>query len=400
MKDRIIYALTIFTALLYIIIANNIVLKGDKFFDEDEASRLFLSEVQKVISKTELEYGEINVSFEAKILKGEHKNEIVNALQIIDPSSSINYKELEVGEKIYLYKQTSDEGTIWYADQYDRASGLIILGIVFIGFVLIFGRKKGVNTIVALIFTCLSIFMVYIPAIIKGYNIYFWSIITCIYIGVSTLLIVQGPTRKSFAAMFGCLVGTAISGILTLIMSEILSLTGMLNEESLYLYYMNAENPIDLKGIIFGSIIVGAIGAIMDVSIDIASSLNEVINASEKPTFAKTIKAGFEIGRDIIGTMANTLVLAYIGSSLSCTLLTVSYSGSLTYLLNREMIVVEMLQALVGSLGIFLAIPLTTYISAFLYLKTNKNHKFLPVFRKKEEKSKITKESFKENPWG
>ena len=121
----------------------------------------------------------------------------------------------------------------------------------------------------------------------------------------------------------------------------------MLNEESLYLYYMNAENPINLKGIIFGSIIVGAIGAIMDVSIDIASSLNEVINASEKPTFEKTVKAGFEIGRDIIGTMANTLVLAYIGSSLSCTLLTVSYSGSITYLFNREMIVVEMLQALV-----------------------------------------------------
>ena len=74
---------------------------------------------------------------------------------------------------------------------------------------------------------------------------------------------------------------------------------------------------------------------------------DEVINASEKPTFEKTIKAGFEIGRDIIGTMANTLILAYIGSSLSCTLLTVSYSGSLTYLFNREMIVVEMLQALV-----------------------------------------------------
>lgn len=347
MKDKIIYIVTIFFSILYIFVANKAILNGEKFFDEDEASRLFLSEVQEIIDKKELEFGEINVSFKAKILKGENKGEIVEALQIIDPSSSINYKELEVGENIYLYKHATDEETIWYADQYDRASGLIILGIIFIGFVLLFGRRKGFNTIIALIFTCLSIFMVYIPAIINGHNIYVWSIITCLYIGVSTLLIVQGPTRKSYAAMIGCLTGTAISGILTLIMSKVLALTGMLNEESLYLYYMNAENPIDLKGIIFGSIIVGAIGAIMDVSIDIASSLNEVINASEKPTFEKTIKSGFEIGRDIIGTMANTLVLAYIGSSLSCTLLTVSYSGSLTYLFNREMIVVEMLQALV-----------------------------------------------------
>lgn len=318
-------------------------------------------------------------------------------MQILDSNSSINYSDLEVGEKIYLYKHETEEETIWYADQYDRASGLIILGIIFIAFVLFFGRKKGINTIIALIFTCLSIFMVYIPAILNGRNIYTWSIITCLYIGVSTLLIVQGATKKSFAAMIGCLTGTAISGILTIIMSKILSLTGMLNEESLYLYYMNSENPVDLKAIIFGSIIVGAIGAIMDVSIDIASSLNEVINASERPTYEKTIKAGFEIGRDIIGTMANTLVLAYIGSSLSCTLLTVSYSGSLTYLLNREMIVVELLQALVGSIGIFVTIPLTTYISAFLYLKHEKKVKFFPM--NKKIKNKITRESFKENPW-
>lgn len=398
MKNRIIYIVTIVFSLLYIFIANKMILKGESFFDEDEASRLFLSEVQEIISETELDYGERNVMFKAEILEGEHKNEVVEAVQIIDSYSSINHIELEKGQKIYLYEHESEDETIWYADQYDRASGLIVLGAIFIGFVLIFGHKKGVNTIVALIFTCLSIFMVYIPAILCGYNIYLWSIITCLYIGVSTLLIVQGVTRKSLSALIGCLSGTAVSGILTVIMSKILSITGMLNDESMYLYYMNSENPIDLKAIIFGSIIVGAIGAIMDVSIDIASSLNEVVNASEKPSFEKTIKAGFEIGRDIIGTMANTLVLAYIGSSLSCTLLTVSYSGSLIYLLNREMIVVEMLQALVGSIGIFVTIPLTTYISAFLYLKTNKKRTFLPPC-KDIKRAKITKASFDENPW-
>ena len=317
---------------------------------------------------------------------------------MLDSYNSINHIDLEEGQKIYLYEHSTDEETIWYADQYDRASGLIILGIIFITFVILFGRRKGINTIVALIFTCLSIFMVYIPAIISGKNIYLWSILTCLYIGVSTLLIVQGATKKSFAAMIGCLTGTAISGILTLIMSKVLFLTGMLNDESMYLYYMNAENPIDLRAIIFGSIIVGAIGAIMDVSIDLASSLNEVVNASENPTFEKTIKSGFEIGRDIIGTMANTLVLAYIGSSLSCTLLTASYSGSLTYLLNREAIIVEMLQALTGSLGIFATIPLTTYISAFLYIKHDKK-RCLPSKNSKDTKTKITKESFKEDAW-
>lgn len=404
MKDKIIYALTIFLSVFYIIGANRYILKGEAFFDKNESSRLFLSEVQEIISKTESEYGEINVNFKARILDGDNEGEIVDALQMLDQTSSINSPDLKTGDKIYLYKHESEEELIWYADQYDRAHYLIVLGVIFVGFVIIFGRIKGVNTIIALVFTCLSVFCVYVPAILKGHNVYLWSIITCLYIGISTLLIVQGTTKKSFASMIGCLSGTAVAGILTFIMSKVLSLTGVLNEESLYIYYMNAENPIDLRAIIFGSIVVGAIGAIMDVSIDIASSLNEVVNASANPQFNDIIKAGFEIGRDIIGTMANTLVLAYIGSSLCCTLLIASYSGSITYLINREAIIVEILQALAGSIGIFFTIPLTTYISAFLYLdcyKNKKNGKFLPLNKEtqKVKKKKITTESFKEDPW-
>ena len=134
----------------------------------------------------------------------------------------------------------------------------------------------------------------------------------------------------------------------------------------------------------------------MDVAIDIASSLNEVVKALEKPNRKRVIESGFEIGRDIIGTMSNTLVLAYIGGSLSCTLLSIVYSGTLTNLLNREMIVTELLQALVGSLGIFATIPLTTYISATIYLREAKKKKIEP---EKPKKEKITKETFREDPF-
>ena len=352
-KNTVVYVVTIFLSLLYIFIANHLILKGEEFFNADDSSRVFLSQVTKVGEKVESEYGDSTTFFQARILKGEQKGEIVDAVQLLDSYTSVNNRKIKEKDRIYLYKHDTDGETIWYADQYDRISGLSFLAIVFVGFVLLFGRKKGINTIVALVFTCMAVFLVYIPAILKGYNIYVWSILTCAFIGINTLLIVQGTTKKSFVAIVGTLSGTAISGILTIIMSKVLSLTGMLEEESLYLHYLIEEKPIDLKAIIFGSIIVGAIGAIMDVAIDIASSLNEVAKALEKPTKEKIIRSGFEIGRDIIGTMSNTLVLAYIGSSLSCTLLTVSYSGTLIYLLNREVIVVELLQALVGSLRNF-----------------------------------------------
>jgi len=133
--------------------------------------------------------------------------------------------------------------------------------------------------------------------------------------------------------------------------------------------YINDKNPIDLRAIIFGSVILGAIGAVMDVSMSIASSLNELVENMDKPTFSQVIKSGFEIGRDMMGTMANTLILAYIGSSLSVLLLYCAYNSSFIYLINKEIIIVELLQSLIGSIGILMVIPFATFISAKVYLR-------------------------------
>jgi uncharacterized membrane protein len=135
-------------------------------------------------------------------------------------------------------------------------------------------------------------------------------------------------------------------------MDRTLALTGVLSEESVYLTYLPMETPIDLKAIIFAAIVIGAIGAIMDVAMSISSALWEIAGTSESASFETLFRSGINIGRDVMGTMANTLILAYIGSSLSVVLLISVYSSSLLYLLNREMIVVEILQALVGSFGI------------------------------------------------
>lgn len=152
-------------------------------------------------------------------------------------------------------------------------------------------------------------------------------------------------------------------------MDKVLLLTGMLNEDTLYLQMVQTQSPIDLKGIIFAAIIIGAMGAIMDVAMDISSSLNELRTNIPDISSARLIKSGFNIGRDVMGTMANTLVLAYIGSSLSTTLLLVAYNVTFVELMNMELIVVELLQALVGSIGMLMAIPMTSFICAAIYPK-------------------------------
>ena len=256
--------------------------------------------------------------------------------------------------------------------EYVRTDTLIMFGAAFALLLIIFGGLKGLNTILSLSFTCLAIFSVFVPAILSGKNIYLWAITTCTYIIIMTLLIVNGANKKSLCGAVGCFSGVLVSGGLSLFADKFLKLTGMVDEESLYLKFLLDDRTIDLKAIIFAAILIGAVGAIMDVAISLSSALYEVYEANATCTPAILMRSGMTIGRDIMGTMSNTLVLAYIGSSLSLVLLLAAYSSSLLGLLNREMIVVEILQALVGSFGLLLTIPLTSAVCSLVYCHKSK----------------------------
>jgi uncharacterized membrane protein len=208
---------------------------------------------------------------------------------------------------------------------------------------------------------------VFIPSILTGKNIYISAIVVCVYSVVVTLFLLNGVNRKSIAAITGCFGGVIAAGLLTLFMNNALSLTGMVDSESIFLLYLPTENPIDLKAIIFAGIIIGAVGAIMDVAVSISSALWELKIQAPALTFRELFASGTNIGKDIMGSMTNTLVLAYIGSSLSVILLLIVGAHSFIDLLNRELVVIELLQAIVGSLGILLTMPLTALMCALLF---------------------------------
>lgn len=375
-KRSLVYLSTIFLSVILLIAGNRITTKNLDILSGAEGVNAEKAQVKKVVNIETVEYdlgGETpetgkNIYFTAEILSGVNKGTEVSALQTVDPFTGAALKEVEPGDKIILYRldnENSDDE--WVLGEYLRTDALIIMGIAFLVLLVLFGGFKGFNTIVSLIFTCAAIFAVFIPAVLQGYNIYFWSIITCCFIITMSFLIIYGANKKSLSAGIGCLAGILVSGFLTLIMDRVLKLTGLVNEESLYVVRVNPTNPIDLKAIIFAAILIGAIGAIMDVSMSIAASLAELKDKLEYTPFSLIIKSGISIGRDIMGTMANTLILAYIGSSLSVVLLLVSYNSSILELMNKEMIVVEILQSLVGSFGILVTIPITSMVCAYLF---------------------------------
>ena len=271
----------------------------------------------------------------AVIKEGADKGKRVLVTQVMDSTSMLLSEPFEPGDRVFIYQGENEYGEQqWFVSGPVRTGWLLGLAAVFCLLVILFGLGKGLRTILSLILTCLAVFCVLVPAIVGGYNIYWSAIVVCVYTILVTLALVSGCTFKSLAAALGCLGGVGIASAITLLSEKALRLTGLIDEDSMLLLFINEERPLDLKALIFAGILIGALGATMDVAMSISW--------------------------DIMGTMSNTLVLAYVGSGLHVTLLFLTYYERLEDILNVEMIAVEILQAMAGSIGILFTIPAST----------------------------------------
>jgi len=374
------YLITITVAVALLVIGHNL-MSSDMINFQNAPNEVAKGKVERIIEEVETNFdfldnfdeenesvpmaGGSKIIFEARVLDGLRKGQTIIAEQTFSPLIIDRTKEIEEGNKVILF--SNEMG--WFFGGYLRTNKLLGLGIIFIFCVLLFGGKKGFNTILSLGFTCSAIFAVFIPAILSGKNIYIMSILVCTYTMIMVPLIVIGYNKKSLASILGCVGGVMIAGIIALIMDKLLFLTGIIDEHSRYLINLPGDIQLNLRAIIFAGIIIGAMGAVMDVAISIASSLWEIKEKAASIKFKELLKSGITIGRDIMGTMADTLILAYIGCSLTIVILLSIYSSSLFGLFNSEMIAVEILQALAGSFGILFAMPLTALFSASIYLR-------------------------------
>ncbi len=338
--------------------------------------KIYPAKVVDVYNKIESSYsleGEGNqvkqelILFVAQFIGDYKKGEKVEAVQKIDQLYYYQPQEVKNGDKVLLsFSSETDEGE-WTYIEHNRIAPLIALVSFFLLLILIIGRKKGFNTIVSLIFTVAAIFVVYIPSILKGYNIYLSTIIISVFIILMSLIIINGINMKTLCAVLGNIGGIVIAGLFAIIMNKILHITGLMDDDFVLLKLLNEKNPIDLKAIIWGSIVIGSLGAIMDVAMSIASAMNELSDTMKNKSFSRLLKSGMNIGKDAIGTMTNTLILAYIGGALATVLLIVANNKNILYLFNLEVIMVELVQAIVGSIGILVAVPVTALLSAKIY---------------------------------
>jgi len=368
-KTLISYLAVIVFAVLFLFFGNQFVRTEYAVF-EDDMSVTVEARIENIVSIAELDWAQgVSITFEAVVLSGEHRGEYVTAVQTLDDFFGPHLRQVSEGSRVVLVSFSPDE---WFFVDFVRINQIIILGAVFVALLLLFGRGKGLNAILSLGLTCLAVFTVFIPSILSGRNIYFSTVVVAFYSIIVTILIINGINRKSLAAITGCFGGVVAAALLTLFMNHTLQLSGVLDGGSLSLLYLPLETPIDLRALIFAGIIIGAVGAVMDVAVSISSALWELKSQAPDLSFGSIFKSGINIGRDVMASMTNTLVLAYIGSSLTVILLIIVQVGSLLDLFNSELVIVELLQAIIGSMGILLAMPLTALICAALFAKKKK----------------------------
>lgn len=288
--------------------------------------------------------------------------------------------ELEEGDNVSVQIIEENDGTT-SATVLDvvRAPYIAWMFVLFLATVVIVGGKKGVKAILGLIFTIVLIYLMMIKGIFNGDHAIKNSVVTSILVIVGTFIIIgDGINKKILTAAIGTFGGVISAGIFALIFNNLAKLTGA-GEDAIQLSINMASINFNFRQLLFAGIIVSALGACMDVGMSIASSLEEIKMKNPDITWQELLKSGMNIGRDVIGTMTNTLILAYVGGSLNLILLFMASDMNLYEILNKETIAEQIISAIAGSIGVVCTVPITSFVYSVLnrdrvvYRKTSEN---------------------------
>lgn len=255
---------------------------------------------------------------------------------------------------------------------YNRETMIFGLAGLFLAILLFIGRKKGLYSAISLVFTIIIILFFMVPKILQGYNPVTMAGITAIVTTAVAICIVSGWNNKSIAAIIGILGGVLASGLVAFIAGKVGNLSGMHLPEASEVIYLAQEVPIKVPGILTAGVIISALGAIMDVAITISSSIFEVRAANTKMGVKELYNSGMNVGKDAMGTMSNTLILAFAGSSLSVLIIIMLYNLPYLRLINIDLLGVEFLQGLAGSIGLTLTVPITALCAAVFAAKAKR----------------------------
>ncbi len=302
-----------------------------------------------------------------KILEGPYKDLVASVSNDITDNPAYNIN-VNPGNEVILsiVGNNNLKPEVNIAD-YHRAPVIYTLLIAFLLLFLVLGGKTGFKALLGLILTVLLIVFILLPLSMAGVYPLITAVFICLAATVGTLFLICGLTRKATAAIIGTICGVLIAGVLAYLVIQYAPLTGLTSEEAQILrgsVLTFNQKPAFYQGLLAAGMLIGALGVIMDVAISVASSVYELAKVNKGMGRRELYQSGMNIGRDIMGTMTNTLILAYTGTALP--LLLLGSQMPWAKLLNLDLVATEVAAAISGSLGLIAAIPLTALAAAWL----------------------------------
>ena len=303
--------------------------------------------------------------FELEILDGEKKGEKVESIANQNDDPKLSYLNYKKGLKVYIVETEVAGETQYYIKEPLRKTSIMTLTIIFILIVIIIGGLQGVSSLLGLLVSFLVLFILVIPLMLSGTNPVIASIIGSVIILTVSVYLSHGFNKKTSIALIGTIISLALTAILASIYTKATRLTGYSTDEATFLVQL-IDKTLDMRGILLASLIIGGIGILDDITVSQVSIIIELYRSNPSLRWEALFKRSMKVGRDHIASMVNTLVLAYTGSALPLVMLFIASKASLEEIVNFELVAEEIIRTLVGSIGLVLAVPITSIIASLI----------------------------------
>lgn len=308
-----------------------------------------------------------------KILTGAFKGDEVTIENHLTTNPAYDIL-LTKGDRVILHLEQNgefmasiDDINCYIAD-IERTNIIYLFCAIFFTLLILIGKKKGLYCFLSIFITVILIFFILTPMVLNGINPILATLLISIISTIITIYLVAGLNYKSTSAIIGTILSLVFASLLSLLAIKTAALTGFGGEETMFLYTTRPD--LDFTGLLSASMILAALGAVMDVGVSIASTINEIYSKNNSLNTKELFESGMNVGKDIIGTMSNTLILVYLGSSLP--LLLLSSNIDFVKFFNLNHVATEILSAIIGSTALLICVPVSAIISAYLIKKYDK----------------------------
>ena len=309
-----------------------------------------------------------DMKLQVKILTGEYKGETA---EVINYFSSLYNVRVNQGDKVSIRIDENEKGYQVSVYNYYRVPQIIGAVVIFLLLLIVIGGKKGAKSAVGLIFTMVCIIGILLPLTLKGYSPLLVTIMLILICNLVTFFLIDGVQIKTVVAAVGSMCGVLAGAGFAVLAQHFMSVTTYQMDEAESLLLITSTTDLNMKNLFLCGILIACMGAVMDVSMSIASSIAELHTVNPQLTRWELFRSGMNIGKDAMGTMSNTLILAFAGNSLNMMVMIYSYGIGFQQLMNTDFIAIEIIRSIAGSIGIICTVPFVALIASTVFAKSH-----------------------------